>query len=291
MRMSIPFSPSEPWSPLEVGPNSRGLIVNFTLAIDLSSSFSTSLNNNGVQIQKIDKGICPNFNFIRFWTDVAANTVYAYGGQFSSLNPWVGSTTVPLESLWSFTPNSDGGTWQFMDQSSPVFNSITRPSEGSVASGDIGGFNLGGYADSYSSQKIEGHGTIPVPGLQFYNFTSQQWFNTSATGYTPDGTAIWSGTVYVPIWGPAGLLVAFGGQKSTDTSAVVDGAAYLPMSDISLFDPSTQAWYHQQAMGDAPTQRDRFCVVGINGGNNSTYGMIPSASILFTQVLTVIFLN
>ena len=262
--------------------------MNSTLAIDLSSSFSTSLKNNGVHIQKIDKGICPNFNSIRFWTDVAANTVYAYGGQFSRLNPWVGSTTVPLESFWAFTPNSDGGTWQSIDQSSPVFNNITRPSDGSVAYGDIGGFNLGGHAYSYSSQKIEGDGDIPVPGLQFYNFTSQQWFNNSATAYTPDGTAIWSGTVYVPTWGPAGLLVAFGGQKAINTSDYEDGAAYLPMSDISLFDPSTQAWHHQHATGDAPTQRDRFCVVGINGGDNSTYGMISPVLILSTQSLTII---
>ena len=103
--------------------------MNSTLAIDLSSSFSTSSKNNGVQIQNIDKGPCPNFDYIRFWTDLAANTVYAYGGEFSVLNPWIGSTTVPLESLWSFTPSSDGGIWQSLDQSSSVFDSITRPCE------------------------------------------------------------------------------------------------------------------------------------------------------------------
>lgn len=249
--------------------------MNSTLAIDLSSSFSTLSKNSGVQIQNIHKGSCPNFNGIRFWTDEAADIVYAYGGEFSWLNPWVGSTTVPLESLWSFTASSDGGTWQSLDQSSSVFDSIVRPTQGSVASGDIGGFNLGGYASRDASQKTDIAGYIPVPGLQFYNFTSQEWSNDSATGCTPDGTAIWSGTAYVPTWGPAGLLVAFGGQTSPNISEYVDGAAYLPMSNISLFDPSTQSWYHQEATGDTPSQRDRFCVVGINGGDNSTYGMRP----------------
>ena len=249
--------------------------MNTTLAIDLSSSFSTSSKKNGLQIQSIDKGPCPNFNYIRFWTDLAANTVYAYGGEFSWLNPWVGSTTVPLESLWSFTPTSDGGTWQSLDQSSSVFDSITRPGQGSVASGDIGGFNIGGYAGIHESQKTPTFEAIPVPGLQFYNFTSQEWFNNSATGYTPLGTAVFSGTAYVPTWGPAGFLVAFGGQTTANTSDFVDGAAYLSMSNISLFDPSSQLWYHQLATGDVPTQRDRFCVVGITGGDNSTYGMRP----------------
>ena len=264
--------------------------MNFTLAIDLSSSFSTSLKNNGVQIQQIDKGSCPNFDNIRFWTDVAANTVYAYGGTFSDLNPWVGSTTIPLESLWSFTPNAGGGTWQSSDQSSPVFDSITRPCQGSVASGAIGGFNLGGYADLHTSQKTSTESYIPIPGLQFYNFTSKEWFNNSATAYTPYGIAAWSGTVYVPTWGPAGLLVAFGGQRSFDLSTFVDGAAYLPMSNISLFDPSTQSWYHQKATGEFPTQRDRFCVVGINGDNKSTYGMWLSLQKKPSQMLIIGFL-
>lgn len=252
--------------------------MNFTLAIDLGSSFSTLSKSNGVQIQQIDKGPCPNFDNIRFWTDVAANTVYAYGGTFSTLNAWVGSTTIPLESFWSFTPSSaGGGSWQSLDQSSPVFDGITRPCQGSVASGAIGGFSLGGYADRNTSQKIDVAGWIPVPGLQFYNFTSKEWFNRSATGYTPYGTAAWSGTVYVPTWGPAGLLVAFGGQTSASLSTFVDGTAYLPMSDIALFDPSTQLWYHQKATGDVPTQRDRFCVVGISSDIKSTYGMRPLA--------------
>ena len=271
--MSSCFSSPKHQSPSGTVTNSRRPIVDSTLAIDLSSSFSTLTGNNSVQIQNIDKGLCPNFNFIRFWTDIAANTVYAYGGEFSLLNPWVGNNTVPPESFWSFTPSSDGGIWQSLNQSSSVFNSITRPGQGSVASGDIGGFNLGGYAGANESQKTLITGTIPIPGLQFYNFTSQEWSNNSATGYAPHWTAVWSGTVYVPIWGSAGLLVAFGGQTSPNISAFWDGAAYLSMSTISLFDPSTGSWYHQEATGDAPSQRDRFCVVGINSGDNATYGM------------------
>lgn len=258
---------------METVTNSRRPIVNFTLAIDLSSSFSTSSKNNGVQIQNINKGECPNFNWIRFWTDVAADAVYAYGGEISLLNPWIGSTTAPLESLWSFTQSSDGGTWQPLDQSSSVFGSIIRPIQGSVASGAIGGFNLGGYGTRYSSQKFESARWLPLPGLQFYNFTSHEWFNNSATGYTLDGTSTWSGTAYVPTWGTAGLLVAFGGQTSPNISQWLDGEAYLSMSNISIFDPLIQIWYHQEATGDIPAQRDRFCVVGINGGENSTYGM------------------
>lgn len=263
--------------------------MNTTLAIDLSSSFSTLSKNNGVQIRSISKGSCPSFNYIRFWTDVAANTVYAYGGELSYSNPWVGATTVPLEALWSFEPNDDGGIWQSVPQWSSVFSSITRPTQGSAASGAIGGFNLGGYAGSHTSQKTNIPGIIPIPGLQFYNFTSQEWLNFSATAYTTDGSAEYSGIAYVPTWGTAGLVVMFGGQTSPNISHFVDGAAYLSMSNISLFDPSTQSWYYQETMGDVPSQRDRFCVVGINGGDNSTYGTKPQLNFvaLLTQVLII----
>ena len=56
------------------------------------------------------------------------------------------------------------------------------------------------------------------------------------------------------------------------------------MSNISLFDPSSQLWYHRLATGDVPTQRDKFCVVGITAGDNSTYGMRP---ILWSQMLII----
>lgn len=244
--------------------------MNTTLAIDLSSSFSTSSKDNGVQIQSINKESCPSFNYIRFWTDTAANTAYAYGGEYSYSYP---EDTVPFEALWSFTPSADGGAWQNVQQSSPVFGSITRPTEGSATSGAIGGFNLGGYAGKYASRKTDIPGFIPIPGLQFYNFTSQEWSNFTATRYAPEGTAEYSGTAYVPTWGTAGLLVMFGGQTSPNISHFIDGEAYLSMSNISLFDPSTQSWYYQDTTGDVPSQRDRFCVVGVNGGDNSTYGI------------------
>ena len=263
--------------------DSRRLIVNFTLAIDLSSSFSTLSKNNGVRIRSINKGSCPNFNHIRFWTDEAANIVYAYGGSFSDLNPWAGVTTVPLESLWYFSPSGDGGLWQSPEQSSSIFRDITRPMLGSATSGHIGGFNLGGCADDHTSQKTNTAGAIPIPGLQFFNFTSKEFFNYSATGFTPDGTAEYSGTAWVPTWGTAGLLVAFGGQTSPNLTQATDGEAYLTMSNISLFEPSTQLWHYQLATGDIPTQRDSFCVVGINGGDKSTYGIRPQLYFIHTK--------
>lgn len=183
------------------------------------------------------------------------------------------SSILSSETLWAFVANSSYGTWQNFNQSSdPVFRSLTRPTFGSAASGAIGGFGLGGYESDRSSLKTEGlTSLVPSPGLQFYNFTAQSWYNNSGEGYTPEGTSVYAGTIYLPTWGSAGLVAVFGGQTTTNRTDFTDGGNYLSMSNISLFDVSSQSWYYQQSTGDIPSQRDRFCVVGASGGDKSSF--------------------
>lgn len=262
-------------SKLPVLANIRDNSVTNTLAIDLSTSFSTSTKNGSIKILVIGKEQGPNLNSPLFWNDEDRHIVYAYGGWFSSL-PYntFGSSILSSETLWAFVANSSYGTWQNFNQSSdPVFRSLTRPTFGSAASGAIGGFGLGGYESDRSSLKTEGlTSLVPSPGLQFYNFTAQSWYNNSGGGYTPEGTSVYAGTIYLPTWGSAGLVAVFGGQTTTNRTDFTDGGNYLSMSNISLFDVSSQSWYYQQSTGDIPSQRDRFCVVGASGGDKSTFG-------------------
>ena len=227
-----------------------------------------------INVKVIEKGDCPNLNSIRFWLDSSNNTVYAYGGELSYLSPWVAGedAIVPLELFWAFMPDLAGGTWKSIDQYDSVWDTFTRPAYGLTTSGAPGGFNLGGYSDSHTSQKTNIADFVSVPGLQFFNFTSQKWSNNSALGYQTTGTAMHGGMVYVPTWGPAGLVVVLGGQTADSLLAFNDGRQYVPLSNISLFDPDGQVWFHQKAIGDVPDQRDRFCVAGVRGGDNSTFG-------------------
>ena len=91
-------------------------------------------------------------------------------------------------------------------------------------------------------------GSIPVPSLQFYNFSSQEWFNISARAYTPDGTVICGSAAYDRLWGTTGLFVAFGGQTSPSMSQFLDCTAYLSMSNLLLFDLSTQSWFYKRPL-------------------------------------------
>ena len=82
----------------------------------------------------------------------------------------------------------------------------------------------------------------------------------------------------------------FGGQAVHNVSLFTDGETYLSMSNITLFDPSTQLWHYQPSSGDIPSQRDRFCVVGASGGDNTTFGESAYAIASSPSCLTNIFL-
>jgi hypothetical protein len=225
----------------------------------------------------INKGNCPNFNQIRFWYDQNETGVYAYGGEFSQLNTWVGPGTVPLNNLWKFVPLNPGpgGSWQEVDTSADGgWQRLIRPSGGAVASAKDVGYNLGGYYDSWTSQSTSdlGGGFLPAPGMQICNFTTNKCSNNSALGYSSNGAFEFGGLVHVPTWGPEGLVVVIGGQTSPMLNLFSDGQKYQNMANISLFEPTTQQWYYQTSTGEVPPQRDRFCVVGSTaGGDNGTF--------------------
>ena len=170
--------------------------------------------------------------------------MYAYGGWASSLNTF-DPGPVPLETLWGFLANGTYDTWQDFNQSAdPVFGNLTRPTFGSGTSGVIGGFGVGGYEFASGSRKTETFTSlVPSPGLQFYNFTAKSWYSNSGEGYNADGTSIYAGAIYLPAWGTAGLVAIFGGQITNNLTTFVDGEHYLSLSNISLFDVSSQSWY------------------------------------------------
>lgn len=262
--------------------------MNQTLVFDLTTSFSTDITTgNQLNPKVIEKGACPNFNNVKFWYDNSHKNAYAYGGEVSYLQ---NGGTIPSEALWKFVPLSagEGGSWQSVDISGDdEWRMITRPSGGSATFGPSGGFNLGGYANSRTSPKTSTlPNSIPIPGLQFVNFTSGAVTNNSALGFSHDGTSAMGGLVYVPTWGHSGIVVAIGGQTSPFLDNFADGQQYIYMSNISIFDPSSQTWFHQAASGVVPTQRDRFCVVGAQGGDNSTYGKRLMWQSFYTLMLT-----
>ena len=94
-----------------------------------------------------------------------------------------------------------------------------------------------------------------------YNDTSQEWYNVSSTGFSYYGAAVGGAAQFVPSFGPAGLLLVFGGTT-------VNGQ-YVPYNNVYMYEPLSQQWQTQKATGDLPNQATNFCVVGVEGDDDT----------------------
>lgn len=237
--------------------------------MDLSARFATSTTESPPAVQLIAKDKCPSFNHPSFWVNEKDSQAYAWGGEWSYLQPDFAPSVIPTEELWALTPGSElGGTWGKIEQGSdPVFLTLTRPIYGASTHGGPGGFYLGGKQGSHSSSKNPvSEGYVALPGLLVYNFTDGLWTNRSTSSLYGGGAWEQGGVQYVPTWGAQGLLVAFGGD---------DMSGYkFPWTNITVYDIAADRWYAQQATGDPPSGRELFCSVGIGSSSNDTYGKL-----------------
>jgi hypothetical protein len=76
--------------------------------------------------------------------------------------------------------------------------------------------------------------------------------------------------VWIPAGDSGGLIVYFGGLVSPYGNATT---AAQPFDQILVYDPSTDAWYTQTAVGQIPENRRRFCGDAAWAPDYSSYNM------------------
>lgn len=241
-------------------------VNNVTLSIDMRESWT----NATVQMTEIDRGDTPIFNFASLWTDPDDDAFYLWSGTTAN------GQSVPNLGMWKFTAdNSGSGAWAKVGQQDlTTFNTLTRTSGGYSTSLNGVGYSVGGTHSSSTDPAVSVSGDIPVPGIVSYNFSSGDWANSSAAGFTTYGREMFGTAAGVPFNGGAGLLVLFGGESGSPTT-IANNAGFLDMDTIAVYDPLNQTWYSQIASGDVPGNRDGFCVVGAQdasaAGTNGSY--------------------
>jgi hypothetical protein len=247
--------------------------VNFTLSIDLSTSWTTSdvapivtLHQNGNNMLTRDASM---------FYDPISNMVYWYGGY-----PYM---TGFQPSVWGFTTNNGKVSW------GKIYDiGISQPTSGSTFPGftfttgslwtstPTAYYGLGGYLIGRADPAITGLGTTAVSGLVEYNFQEGLWTNSSdtgASGYREQGFSIHGEAVYVPIYGEDGIIVFLGGDIPT-TQAYVAGSALAQFSDITIYDISSGKYYQQTATGSSiPMGRIQLCATGAAAADNSSFEM------------------
>ena len=209
------------------------------------------------------------------WVDTAGTSFYAFDGGVSYSLPPYELPPPPPNELWKFTPSGSSGGWSLVNPlASSNFTRLIRGYGGIYASSAGLGFALGGYESIGTSNSISSGSEFPIPGMVIYNFTSQNWYNLSALGYSDGGVAAHGAAQFVPSFGPSGLLFVFGGSVAGNI---------LPGTDsISIFEPMSQQWSSQEVSGDKPSSVVSSCVVGAQGDNN-TYEVYNDRSLTVIQ--------
>lgn len=199
------------------------------------------------------------------WVDEASKLLYTgFAGRPSTF----GNGEYYDYGLYSFAPDGQGGgIWKNLNSTAtPRFLTEHRPFYGVTGSGNGVGYFLGGFAVN-ASQADDRQSAIPISGLISYNFTSNELSNNTVTGITNAGEIQMGDAVFVPNFGPEGILLTFGGDQVGKKNS---GDNFLDSTTVQVFDPSSGTWYEQATSGNIPEARKEFCMAGV-ASNNNTY--------------------
>lgn len=95
----------------------------------------------------------------------------------------------------------------------------------------------------------------PIPGMVSYDMKSRTFSRTDTSAVMPPlGTLIGGRAHFVPQFGSNGLMLVLGGKADR---------GILDFNNITFYDPKTGQWGWQNTVGYAPTDRFRFCMVGV----------------------------
>jgi len=188
------------------------------------------------------------------WYNSDTGKVYKYGGW-----PYYGYNF--SADLWSFEPG--GATVYWSKESLPSTTGLSVGSNAPWGSAwtatDSTFYSLGG--------SIIGTGNyvpnIILSGLVEYDGSAGTWqnYSTSIPGSSPFINE--AQAAFAPNFGKQGIITIVGGASPPQQTFVYEGGASLrDMSEILLYDPSSNTWYVQRATGDIPPPRTEFCAVG-----------------------------
>ncbi|KAK1460310.1 kelch repeat protein [Colletotrichum melonis] len=249
--------------------------VNSTLSIDLSESWFPA----NVSIRTIPK---EPYGMDRqaLWERADNDSFYIWGGHTAN------TLYLKDESLstgsWKFQADgTGGGQWLKETPDNPTeFTELVRSEDGAFASTPHGGFWFGGWAGTRTKVYMtNGEADLApagaTPGMIVNDWNTKLWSNEMTAfraAFPPYGTVRGARALYVPDFGPNGIIVLLGGFMAT-LEPIVSGSdslhQWMDISNVKFMDPVSKKWYSQMTTGSAPTRRKWFCLVGLR--SKTTY--------------------
>ena len=207
-----------------------------------------------------------SLNVQALWPDDKRNVVYCFGG-----NNFGMSYKDPSDSIQAFTPDGKGGgEWAEIlglvgEKRFPY--DIHAVSYGEFTSDVDEGFYLGGVMGDITTPFSNSDGLDLSNGLLRLNFESLSFTNSTKPDIPYSSyqrTGDYGVLLNVPIYGPKGVLLLFGGGYD----GFIEG-----FNSINIFDKAENKWHNQTADGDVPPPRQYFCAVGVHGTNHTSFEM------------------
>ncbi|KAK3340756.1 hypothetical protein B0H65DRAFT_529606 [Neurospora tetraspora] len=215
----------------------------------------------------------PSVHGAALWADQLNKRLYLFGGEPP---PSLPASNYYLPSLWSFDAVSEG--WELAaPKNNPNQVKIDGVSYGAGVSVEERG--EGYYFGGWISDGSTGNSTGVASGaLVKFDFDEGQW--SVNEGPDQDGNVkigrAEGATVFIPI-GDGGMLVYFGGvmqsQSEDDKKSGNVTTEGQPMEMIYLYDVLSSKWYVQNATGEVPGKRRRFCAGATWAGDRSSYNI------------------
>ncbi|KAK8044267.1 hypothetical protein PG993_004291 [Apiospora rasikravindrae] len=227
------------------------------------------------------------------WNDY--NNLFLYGGEFAD-NPYVEPEPY---STWKYdiaakswiefnNPKTSAG-----NASEPAGVPIQRAGEGAgISVPELGrSWYFGGHLDlattqgwsnqidrvylrgllefthpGYANDGVDSlHASGAGEGGAYRNITEGGIQDSSGFTERADGQL-----VFVPGWGPSGILLGLGGGSTANKDST---AEFASMSTIDVYDIQTSVWYHQETRGEAPPVRVNPCAVVFSAPDASSFNI------------------
>ncbi|KAI5779290.1 hypothetical protein EDC01DRAFT_311134 [Geopyxis carbonaria] len=206
------------------------------------------------------------------WADQANAKLFQYGGD------WPEGEIPDQMSLWVYDEYAD--SWSKLPVSTQDRQEIDRVSFGAMETVEyLGhGFVLGGWKGERNSFSWQGERQA-AGGLLEYDFVNNQWWNRTGPA---DGKGRAEGAMFYVPAGDIGMLVHFGGVQ-TPKGGTESDATSAPMDVIDIYDMGNQKWMVQNATGDIPERRRRFCGGIISAPDGSSHNIYITAGMGFGE--------
>jgi len=220
----------------------------------------------------------PPLEFETLWFNAQEDTVFCWGGAVTGWGDTVPELAKlmapPEDAIWALRIDRKERTGRWSRLNSYP-KEIPRRSYASSACDGYACYVVGGFVGNRTSTFTDIEDPpVTMPGLLEFEFksrsltnhsvlTSQYWGSTfNLPAHTP------ADMIFVPNFGRQGIYILVGGQGATSSESGWDAKnAQWHFQNVTVFDPSTKAFYSQPTKGPFPNMnqylKPRFhCAVG-----------------------------